>query len=188
MMKRNYLFSDNHDKSVSFDDKEHFDSLGHTIYYSTVPSLWSKVSTLSCTKQPNMPAIHEQLSSLLLALPSGLLGATQKAQDTQFAQNKPILAFCEPSLASARQQTGPKTSRGDSPKRVSWADEYSSGSSGSSPPRSRALHVADSEHPMRTRLQGFATAEQKTRAHVERARMASAHVERARMAHVKVMF
>jgi hypothetical protein len=39
MMKRNYLFSDNHDKSVSFDDKEHFDSLGHTIYYSTVVNM-----------------------------------------------------------------------------------------------------------------------------------------------------
>ena len=157
--------------------------------FTTVPYhlFGGKFPTLSAPSS-HMPAIHEQLSSLLLALPSGLLGATQKAQDTQFAQNKPILAFCEPSLASARQQTGPKTSRGDSPKRVSWADEYSSGSSGSSPPRSRALHVADSEHPMRTRLQGFATAEQKTRAHVERARMASAHVERARVAHVKVMF
>jgi len=126
-----------------------------------------------------MTGIHEQLSSLLLALPSGLLGATQQAQDTLLVTSK---------LALARPQTAPKTSRGISPKRVSWADEYSNGSSGSSPPRSPARHVGGAEHPLRTRLQGFAAAEQRTRVHVDRARMASAHVDRAHAANIRIMF
>jgi hypothetical protein len=121
-----------------------------------------------------MSAIHEQLSSLLLALPSRLLGSTQEAQDTRFATSSPKIRV--PDVAWDRPKTAPKTSRDNTPKRVSWADEYSSGSSGSSVLLSPARRVADSVHTLRTplRLQGYAAVEQTARAHVERARMASA--------------
>jgi hypothetical protein len=113
------------------------------------------------------------LSSLLLALPSGLLGARQEAQDTRLATSSPKIRV--PDVAWARPQTAPKTSRDNTPKRVSWADEYSSGSSGSLMQLSPARRVADSEKTVGTplRLQGYVAVEQTARTHVERASMAS---------------
>ena len=118
-----------------------------------------------------MSVIHEHLSSLLLlALPSGLLGATQ---DTQFSTSKPSQARSQTVSRAPPPRPRSESTPGDLlqslssrsstlPKRVSWADEYSNDRFETSMRRSP------------TRLQGFAASQQTARAHVQRARMTTA--------------
>jgi hypothetical protein len=148
-----------------------------------------------------MSVIHEHLSSLLLlALPSGLLGATQ---DTQLSTRKPSQARAQtvfPSTPPKRPQPGYRLAQSQ-PKIPSDLQSlqhqvttptptrtHSSGSSRSSTPPKR-VSWADGysngiisrfdETSMRrnnspTRLQGFAASQKTARAHVKKARMAIA--------------
>ena len=73
---------------------------------------------------------------------------------------------------SASSERERESSSSSSSKRVSWADEYYTPAHPK--PRTQAQRLADLEHPLSVRLQGFAAAERAALAHADRARKATA--------------
>ena len=124
-----------------------------------------------------MAAIYDGVSSLLRALPAGLLLG---AQDGEPALGEPpspahrhfLIPEMEAHAASSLSRAGstPTRSASSSPsasRRVSWADRpvQPEGLKPRTPVRR-----SDGEHPLRKRLLDAATAEQTALAHVARAR------------------
>jgi hypothetical protein len=74
--------------------------------------------------------------------------------------------------SSSSSERERESSSSSSSKRVSWADEYYAPAHPK--PRTQAQRLADREHPLSVRLQGFAAAERTALAHADRARKATA--------------
>ena len=123
-----------------------------------------------------MAAIYDGVSSLLRALPAGLLLGAQDGEPALVEPPSPahrhfLIPEMEAHAARRLSRAGSTPTRASSspsaPKRVSWADRpvQPEGLKPRTPVRR-----SDGEHPLRKRLLDAATAEQTALAHVARAR------------------